>query len=480
MMVLPGADAQEQSTSNSTASTSLSVEVEAPKKKSAKRPDTKEKNGLRKCFSALVDRKQASLELEVLQLMIRKELNINLDALEPELARILPYMLVYYTKNWPGWQKSVEYYSGKIQFKTWYEKFHMYLKVKLNEAITTNFRVVMAEMKREEVEKKIAETRKGYVLEKLADRSSQTDMLAPKVVAPFIIEVGSKPVFLNTIVFTDNADGDIVLKQHKALEWDQELEETITLKQLIAWPHIGVHLKSPIFSFSRRNLHEFRRHVSLIGTPLPSASSPFIEDKKIIDPHKSRSAYPLDDLKQFTTDYLDALKNVYSTPAILESFKIVIDEFLDDIKELNILRNGKPIIVSNTSVVFNIGNQSYIRNKKLSKTQASRWDVGYTELIIPKIDVALVSLAEDERINAYLKYLKTFKAENGNTTGQLSFPQINFSCSFCRENYDNVAQVLTHLKQEHKMEQPMLCGLCKKSFPVFMLSASRWHHECCR
>ncbi|XP_066259875.1 uncharacterized protein [Euwallacea similis] len=430
--------------------------------------------GLRKCFSALVDRKQVNLELEVLRLMLRKELNISLENFEPILTNMLPYLLVYYIKNWPGWQKSVEYYSGNITFQMWYDKFHKFITIKLNEAINVHYKEAMAEFRK----KNPIDTQKKYMLKKIADHNTQTDNLAPKTIAPFTIEISSKPALLNTIVFTDSFDGNIILKQHGVLEWDRKVTDTITLKQLISWPHVGVHLMSPIFSFTRRNLHEFRRHISLVGTPLTPTSAEFIEEIKVLNPQVPRTAFTLDYLKKMTRDYLNQLRSVYTSSAVVNAFQTVIDEFLMDVEELNIQRNGQPTIANNTSVLFNIGKYSYFRNKKLSKGIPSRYDIGYTEVIIPKVETTLRVLESDKKIDAYLAHLKNFNAETSLTTGICALPQITFSCSYCQKNFDNGGHIANHMKDEHKMEQPLVCTRCKHPYPAIDLSAVRWKHDC--
>lgn len=451
--------------------TGLSSATEVTARKKMK--DPKNGCGLKKCFSALVDRKQVNLELEVLRLMLRKELQINLDGLEPELAIVLPYLLVYYIKNWPGWQKSVEYYSGNIPFKSWYDKFHKFVTLKLSEAIKTHYHDVVKDFQRD----KNTATRKMYMLKKITDKNSQTDNLAPKVLAPFTIHIMAKPVLLNTIVFTDTNEGDVILKQHSVLEWDKTVSETITLKQLITWPHVGVHMYSPVFSFARRNLHEFRRHISLVGNSSPSTAVEFIEEIKIIDPKHPRKCYTLDYIKQMSSEFLEALGNVYREPNTTEAFQTLIDEFLADIEELKILKDNKLTVASNTSILFNIGGTTYFRNKKLSKGSPSRYDLGYTEVIIPKMETALAFLSDDDEIKAYLQRLKNFSHDDNNH-GHNVLPQITFSCSYCQKNFENGGVLATHLKEEHKMEQPVLCVQCKKNFPAFQLTKVRWNHVC--
>lgn len=436
--------------------------------------DTKN-NGLRQCFSVLVNRKQVHLELEVVQLMLRQELNIQLNLLDPVLAEALPYLLVYYIKNWPGWQKSVEYYSGNITFKTWYDKFLKFLTLKLNDVITNRYNEAIEELKEEE----LTAHNQRYSEKGIADGNTQTDNLAPKAVSPIIIDITAKPVLLNTIVFTDTTEGDIIMKQH-VLEWDQEILDAITLKQLITWPHVGVHFTSPVFSFTRKNVHEFRRFISLLGTPIPRAPVDFIDKIEAIktETTNNRMVYTLIYLKELCAEFMDALKTVYTSQEVLKAYQIVINEFLEDVVEINLQRNGNFSLASATSVSFNIGKSTYFRNKKLSKRPTTRYDVGYTEVIIPRMETVLEHVASDPKIDEYINHLSTFNPESSPTTGEFELPQITFSCIFCRENFNDTKETMKHLTEEHKLERPMLCAHCKQSFPAFNLASIRWKHDC--
>lgn len=162
--------------------------------------------GLRKCFSALVDRKQVNLELDVLILMLKKELHLSLDTYDSRLVDILPYILVYYIKTWPGWQKSVEYYSGNIKFKVWYDKFFNFITIKLNEVITVHYKETL----RKNVEEELKKMKNKFQLGQLISKVSQTDSSTLKTLSPTRIKISCSPVLLNTLVFTDN-EGNIFL-----------------------------------------------------------------------------------------------------------------------------------------------------------------------------------------------------------------------------------------------------------------------------
>ncbi|XP_076275812.1 uncharacterized protein LOC143206871 isoform X2 [Rhynchophorus ferrugineus] len=450
-------------------STSDTVTSEDSLKKKSK--DTKN-CGLRKCFAALVDRKQVNLELDVLILMLKKELHLSLDTYNPRLVDVLPYILVFYIKTWPGWQKSVEYYSGNIQFKVWYDKFFNFITIKLNEVITVHFKETL----KQSVDEKLEEIKNKFEMGNLISKVSQTDSLALKTLSPIKIKISCKPLLLNTLVFTDNQEDDVVLKQHEVLEWEKSILESITLQQIISWPYVGVHMYCPVFSFSRRNLHDVQRFVNLVGAPLLNAKVKYIESVKIINKNLPRSCISLDCMKTIAKEFVEALSNIYKSPA-LDAFQTVIDEFLTDIEEINIFTNGNPSIASNTSVLFNIGKKSYFRNKKLSRGSSSRQLITYTEEVIPKMETALVNMASVEELKNYIHVLRTLDINKGIPPDH-SLPQITFSCSFCKTNYTNAGLLANHFKDEHKLEQPVLCAKCKESFPIFVLTNQRWGHNC--
>lgn len=161
--------------------------------------NNREKNtGLKKCFSALVDRKQVNLELEVLKLMLKHELQINTDILDENLSAVLPFMLALYIKNWPGWQRSKEYYSGKLNFKDWFEKFRQYIVVRLNYLIKNGYNNAI-EMLREEIKKETPALTNGEI----KSHGAQTDNLMSKGVAPFTINIECPPKLMGSLIFTE-------------------------------------------------------------------------------------------------------------------------------------------------------------------------------------------------------------------------------------------------------------------------------------
>lgn len=178
----------------------------------------REKNtGLKKCFSALVDRKQVNLELDVLKLMLKHELQINTDNLDDNLSSVLPFMLALYIKNWPGWQRSKEYYSGQLNFKDWFEKFRQYIVVRLNYLIKNGYNNAIG-MLWDDIKKVKSVSTKEVDLKQ---QGSQTDNLMPKSNAPFTISIECPPKLMGSLIFTDSGGNnnkflwEICIQQHK-------------------------------------------------------------------------------------------------------------------------------------------------------------------------------------------------------------------------------------------------------------------------
>lgn len=150
---------------------------------------------LRKCFTAIVDRKQVDLDIKELHRILKDELFIPVETLQERLVSVLPFMLVFYIKSWPGWQKSKEYYSGKLNFREWFDKFRQYVVVKINYIIKNGYQEALQAVTREWKH----ESRPQKFAKDFRDQGAQTDYLNPKIFAPFSISIEGPPTLLGTI-----------------------------------------------------------------------------------------------------------------------------------------------------------------------------------------------------------------------------------------------------------------------------------------
>ncbi|KAJ8975534.1 hypothetical protein NQ317_003876 [Molorchus minor] len=230
--------------------------------------------------------------------MLRKELQINLDTLDEDLASLIPLMLVIYMKTWPGWQRSKEYFSGKLNFKEWYQKFRQYIVLRLNFLIKNGYNNVIEEIKQEKKE----EMARLSPNRSFKEHGTQTDYLAPKGFAPFTIALDCPPSVLNSIVFTDSED-DIIIRQHPEMQWSK-----IDTNQLINWPYIEIEFFSPELSFVRKTCCDYNRYINFINTPLTYEKSDYIEQVEIIDSSHGRNCYTLNLLSCYIKEYLSVLR----------------------------------------------------------------------------------------------------------------------------------------------------------------------------
>ncbi|KAJ8948105.1 hypothetical protein NQ318_008458 [Aromia moschata] len=447
--------------------------------KDRNKKDSVRNNGLKKCFAALVDRKQVNLDEDVLKLMLKKELQINLDALDENLSSVLPIMLVTYMKAWPGWQRSKEYYSGKLNFKDWYDKFRQYIVLRLNFLIKSGYNTIIEEIKQDR-RKAIAQSNPNKAV---VERGMQTDYLAPKGLSPFAISIDCPPSVLNSILFADAGD-DIIIRQHPDIPWSK-----IDMKQLIHWPYVEIEFFSPELSFRRRTCFEYNRYINFINTPFTYDKSDYIEQVEIINTSNERNlgrnCYTLKMLSCYVKEYVNVLKLVNDMDkAEVSKIEIILNEFLKDIEEIDMNNT----MATNTSVVFNIGRCVFHRNKKLSKgtfKTGTGTDVGYCEIIVPKMETALnffKGVQDVETPDVTFKYLNILKANlatnNSKSILGSAQPIIVYKCNFCNVSFKTDSEILTHFEQLHKMDPNVLCLKCKKAYTICFLTNMRWKHVC--
>ncbi|KAL1487973.1 hypothetical protein ABEB36_015354 [Hypothenemus hampei] len=429
------------------------------------------KNELKKCFTALVDRKQVNLDLEMAKQLLNKELEIDIANLPADLGESMPYMLIHHIKTWPGWLNSPKYYSGEITFKNWYKEFITFILNKLDEDIKTTYPAVRKELDEEEAVNKSLDI-------------DQCTQIEANDFSPFSLKITGKASMLNTLVFTDNGKGDVIMKQHKPLHWTDSQIKNIVVKQLITWPYIGVHFICPVLNFSRHNKPIYNRYVGVVNSSLPVLTVDRIQQMKVHDDNKDELVYGLEQLKETFIELLNAIKKIYSKQTDWTPFLAIITESLKDIKEIDIVKTvndkSQPTIALNTRMLFNIGNAQYFRNKKFSKAQPTNQDIDYTEIIIPRIELIINSI-DCNNMKKYIENIQNFKPGTTlNHLGLFSLPIIKYNCNYCKKNFENVDQVIKHLADDHYMDHDFLCIKCKRSFQIFELTKTRWMHNCPR
>ncbi|VEN45423.1 unnamed protein product [Callosobruchus maculatus] len=430
---------------------------------------------LRKCFLCLVDRKVLNLDVDVLNTILSNELYMNLEVLEPNLAEILPLMLAYYIKYWPGWQRSREYYSGKLHFKNWYDKFKQYIAIKINYAIRNGYPAELqsnTEAAREKLSKHVT-------------RGSQTDYLGTKGMSPCSIVINCASSVVNTLVFTDSEENisvtiplipdNILIKKHPPLKWPE-----ITMRDIVNWPFVTVKFISPEFCFERKNCGTYQRFLSFANMQFLPFKQEYIEEVSIIDEKTPRFCYTAKLLGRYVTEYINVLEMLgKATHQEINIIAILFDEFLKDIEELNMNNT----MASNTSVVFNIGRNHYSRTKKITKGTSMtgmKSEVHYCETFIPKMETSLYYFNAVQDMNAAdvsFVYLNEFKNKTRTNVLEL-YPQVIYQCDFCEQQWRTPMEMLLHLTQTHSMEPNFICPKCTKPLKVANLVQSRWKHEC--
>lgn len=134
-------------------------------------------------FSAFSKGNEVNLDLEVLQAMLKHDLHINTNILDDQLVTVLPYMLAYYIKNWPGWKLL----KNVLDFNDHFQQFRQYLFIKINYLIKNGYQ---------------------YMITKLQEDNelilNQTDNILLKDVAPFKICIECPPKMMGSLVFIES------------------------------------------------------------------------------------------------------------------------------------------------------------------------------------------------------------------------------------------------------------------------------------
>lgn len=316
-------------------------------------PSTKNDKPLKVWFNIIIRQSPLNIDSDFVKEMLERDFNINPNQLEENLLKILPEMVGHFISNWPGWNKSRDYCSGKITHHDWFKKFTSYMRIRINSFIEKGYKEAVNELKTEEPNDLTNANQKSYV-----DHSPQTDNLAVKGFAPFSLDISCSSEMINTLVFASNDKEDVIIQQHNSIPWC-----TLSFKSLINWPYVSVQFKTDEFSFTRTVCMKYQRYISLLNTTHQLLKSDFINNVSIVDKNQERKCFTYNYLEEFVTQYKSVLGKVreYNFLSNYDDICLLLDNFLLDVKEIDI----KNSMATNTAITFNIGKSIYTRNKKV-------------------------------------------------------------------------------------------------------------------
>lgn len=159
---------------------------------------------LEEYFKNITEGNCIEFELENLNNILKKDLQVNFHYLKPKLKYVMPYMLIHFIKCWPGWQKSGNYLNKQISFNNWFTKFKEYLVFKINYLIKNDYEKVVGMIT---ANPPIEES----VLFKI-DNSTQISVPKEKTVAPYDIQIQGTPKMLNSLLFCGGPEGNEKIK----------------------------------------------------------------------------------------------------------------------------------------------------------------------------------------------------------------------------------------------------------------------------
>lgn len=142
---------------------------------------------LKNCFDVILRRKKLVVKRDELEAILKNNLNVNTEDLNTRLANVLADALVHYMKLWPGWSRSAFYFTGKLSYDDWFERFRQYLMYKMNYIIREEDELLKLAFQKEDASK--------------TSVGCQTDPIKRKDIAPYTIKIKGQPSVLNNLIF---------------------------------------------------------------------------------------------------------------------------------------------------------------------------------------------------------------------------------------------------------------------------------------
>ncbi|GJQ72045.1 hypothetical protein Trydic_g3146 [Trypoxylus dichotomus] len=383
---------------------------------------------------------------------------------------------------WPGWKDYHAKCTTNIAKAEYHNRFKEYLALKL---------------------KCIIERKETFVpLTKLSTDSKmvQTDLdiniKANKPEAPYHLLIAGQPAFLNNIGFIESS-GDVILTQHQGRPLSH-----LNLRQLLNYPHIKVNVQFMDMEFSRASCHKFIRYISESKDSIICPETNFIDYVQVSDTLQDVKVYTLDYISAYCKQFLEVAKTLYMVRKVnmskLIELEVVIKQFLRDIQESDVQRhlaiNGKVVntMATNMTVCYNIGNMTYVRNKKMAYSNYSEKSktINFCEIIIPKIEYTLKKFSAEEDVEAADVSFRSLSSQSTRLSRELNERNkfsdmikgsITYECSWCKDSFTGefaCNSIMNHFKTVHKGEQAVVCFKCRKEFGIAHLAGSRWAHGC--
>ncbi|KRT84649.1 hypothetical protein AMK59_1136, partial [Oryctes borbonicus] len=443
---------------------------------------TQKDHHLRECINTILKGGVVQLNMKKVLEILVEDLHFNVRNITTRMKFVISECLCYYIQGWPGWKKYDQICTNERAKVAYIEKFKRYLIFKINYVLRNELL-----FNQEVVDKKS---------DSMVCREVQTDAIGKrnKPDAPYNLVISGQPNVLNNIVFIE-MDGDIIVKQHAEKPW-----KPLTAAQFLNYPYVYVLIKLPDIELSRSNLHEFQRYITECGDSVCSPKIDFISYVRKSKQNTKTKVYSIDYIHAYCKQFLEIvqkLKGIYVVK--ITELEEVFRQFILDIEESNIFSSinetGKTIntMATDTSVCFNIGRKTYIRNKKMvinHENQKEGNAINFCEILIPKMAYTLVKFTPEEDVSTEdttFKSLNVINDQINNKSPELyKFVEavnscVTYHCILCPKIYAGeraYIEILDHYRFLHKSEQSVLCFACRQQFAIPKLAGLRWNHEC--
>ncbi|KAK5640816.1 hypothetical protein RI129_009363 [Pyrocoelia pectoralis] len=318
---------------------------------------------IKEIFIAYLSSSKLSVHALDVIAILQNDCKVTVVNLIDDIVNLLMDGFFYYCKVWPGWRKKPQYLDGEISFNLWHKQFIEYLSYKCTELL--------------EKTKKYCCGRKSTMITAEAQTEETNTSIDD---CPYKLVIGGHPTIINNIAILTR-DENIYIKQHPIKSW-----VPLTVAEFVNWPFVAVELKILDMHFERVNAHNFTRYITIDHSELN------ITDTNFITHIKKNSILARSYTYVYFKFYIKQLFEVLSKISLIDAeylaqLKSVCEQFLEDIKEMNI-NDGS--MQSHTTVRFHIGNFKYYRQKQIVTSQKSKPHdnqtvINLVEIIVPEV-----------------------------------------------------------------------------------------------
>lgn len=250
--------------------------------------------------------------------------------------------------------------------------------------------------------------------------------------------------------------------------------DTFTLREIINWPNIQLHIFVPGFEFTRMNMSKskftlvnLKRYENIVARNKCTV----LEMGRVFLKHAGSSTKKLKRIRFLKTfsDMCNAFMKKIDNVEFKHIFKIIKEECLADLKM-------GPMEYDLGRYKFYLNKHPYARYLSAEPPSVEEMEVFETSYDL-ELQEVLTPILTFEITSKFMNTAESGKFNNNfNVNGWAKV-----ECTLCDVSFllfSQLTELIDHFKDFHAGELNWECTACKTSFPMVFLAEKRWYHKC--